>query len=130
MKTGTKGQLYSLKYFTYFCLVHQHSEPKLKELRHYFEDISSCWKDLAVELDLPYKTVKRIDKDNDNIKDKCYDMFSTWLERSPEACWCNIVRALKKCEMLKLAKDIENYFLSTQLAIMQKHLRCKKSAAK
>ena len=81
-------------------------------MRHYFEDISSCWKDLALELDLPYKTVKSIDKDNDNIKDKCYDMFNTWLERLPDACWCHIVKALKNCNMSKLAKDIEEYFLS------------------
>ena len=78
----------------------------------FFEDISLSWKELALELDLPYKTVKRIDQDHDNIKDKCYDMFNTWLERSPDACWCYIVKALKECNMSKLAKVIEESYLS------------------
>ena len=110
--TETKEWLASFKYFTYFYLVHQHCEPKLKEIHHYFEGISSCWKELALELDLTYKMIKSIDKDNYRIKDKLYDMFNTWLERSPDACWCNIVEALKKCRMSKLAKDIEEHFLS------------------
>ena len=63
-------------------------------------------------MDLPYKTVKTIDKDNDNTKDKCFDMFNTWLERSPNACWCHIVNALKKHNKSKLAKDIEESYLS------------------
>ena len=95
-----------------FFIGHQYHEPALKELSHYFEDISSCWKELALELDLPYKTVKRINQDHSNIKDKCYDMFSTWLERSPDACWCHIIFALNECKMFKLAKDIEESFLS------------------
>ena len=74
--------------------------------------ISSCWKELALELDLPYDTINRINRDHDNIKDKCYDMFNTWLQRSPDACWCHIVNALKMCKMLQLAKDIEESFLS------------------
>ena len=100
------------KCFAHFYLEHQHREPKLKELCHYSDDISSCWKKLALELDLPYATIKRIDKDNDDINDKCFDMFNKWLERSPDTCWCHIVNALKKCNLSKLAKDIEESYLS------------------
>lgn len=39
-------------------------------------------------------------------------MFNTWLQRSPDACWCHIVKALKICNMLQLANDIEKSFLS------------------
>ena len=79
--------------------------------RHY-EAISSCWKELALELNFPYDMINRIDKDHHCIKEKCYDMFDTWLQRSPDACWCHIVQALKMCKMLQLAKDIEESFLS------------------
>ena len=74
--------------------------------------MSSCWKELALELDLPLETINRIDNDHDHIKEKCYDMFNTWLQRSPDASWCHIVNALKMCKMLQLAKDIEESFLS------------------
>ena len=83
--------------------------------RHY-EAVSSCWKELALEVDFPYETINRINKDHDNIKDKCYDMFNTWLQRSPNACWCHIVNALKQCKMLQLAKDIEKSFLGKYVA--------------
>ena len=67
---------------------------------------------LALELDLQFETINTINKDHGNIKDKCLNMFNTWLERSPDACWCHIVNALKMHNMLLLAKDIEQSFLS------------------
>ena len=96
----------------YLQLGHKHHRPKLKELCRHYEAVSYCWKELALELDLPLETINRIDNDHDRIKDKCYDMFNTWLQRSPDACWCHIVNALKMCKMLQLAKDIEESFLS------------------
>ena len=93
-------------------LGHQYHKPKLKELCRYSEAISSCWMDLALELDLQFETINTINKDHDNIKDKCRNMFNTWLERSPDACWCHIVNALKVHNMLQLANDIEQSFLS------------------
>ena len=92
--------------------MHQHHRPKLKELCRYSEAISLCWVDLALELDLPYETINTIDNDHNHIKEKCRSMFNTWLERSPNACWCHIVNALKMHAMLQLAKDIEQSFLS------------------
>ena len=93
-------------------LGHKYLKPKLKELCRHYEAISSCWKELALELNFPYDTINRINKDHHCIKEKCYDMFNTWLQRSPDACWCHIVQALKMCKMLQLAKDIEESFLS------------------
>ena len=69
---------------------------------------------MALELDLPAQTINRINKDHDCIEDKCYDMFDTWLQRSPDACWCHIVKALKMRNMLQLANDIEKSFLSEE----------------
>ena len=77
----------------------------------YSEAVSSCWKELALELNFPYETIDRIDNERARIKDKCYDMFNTWLQRSLDACWCHIVNALKMHNMLQLAKNIEESFL-------------------
>jgi len=94
-----------------YLLGHQHHKPELKELCHYSEAVSSCWKELALELDLPYETINTINIDHDCIKNKCYYMFNAWLHRS-DACWCHIVKALKMIKMLQLAKNIEESFLS------------------
>ena len=93
-------------------LDHQHHKPKLKELCRYSEAFSSCWVELGLELDLPNETITTIDKDHNRIKDKCREMFNTWLQRSPDACWCHIVNALKMHNMVQLAKNIEESFLS------------------
>ena len=97
---------------SYVQLGHKYHKPRLKELCRHYEAVSSCWKELALELDLSYDTINRIDNDHDRIKEKCYDMFNTWLQRSPDACWCHIVNALKMCKMLQLSKDIQESFLS------------------
>ena len=78
----------------------------------YNEAVSQDWKQVALELNLQGETVNRINKDYNCLKDKCYEMFNTWLQRTPEACWCHMVNALKMCKMLKLAKDIEESFMS------------------
>ena len=86
---------------------HQYCKPKLKELCRYSEDVSKCWIDLALWLDLPSKTIDTLDIDCTRIKDKCRYMFDKWLERSPDPCWCEIVEALKMIEMSHLATNIE-----------------------
>ena len=93
-------------------LGHQYHKPKLKELCRYSDSVSPYWKKLALELDFPYEVVDRIDNDHNRLTDKCYDMFNTWLQRSPDACWCHIVNALKMCNMLQMARNVEETFLS------------------
>ena len=95
---------------------HQYCKPRLKELCRYSEDISKCWTDLALELDLSSKTINTLDIDYSRTKDKCRNMFDTWLERSPDPCWCEIVGALKMIKMSHLATDIEAEYLGRQLS--------------
>jgi len=90
---------------------YQHCRPKLKELCHYSDTISSCWKDLALELNLPQETVNTIDNDHSRIKDKCYHMFSKWLQRTPNSCWSHIVQAMKNVDLLQAAKEVEDAYL-------------------
>ena len=96
----------------YFIIIgHQYYKPRLKELCRYSEDVSKCWTDLALELDLPSKTIDTLDIDYTRIKDKCRHMFNRWLERSPDPCWCDIIEALKMIKMSHLATDIEADYL-------------------
>ena len=96
----------------YFIITgHQYCKPRLKELCRYSEDVAKCWTDLALELDLPSKTVDTLDIDCTRTKDKCRCMFDIWLERSPDACWCEIIEALKMIKMSRLATDIEAKYL-------------------
>ena len=90
---------------------HQYCKPRLKELCRYSEHISTCWTDLALELDLPSETIDTLDVNNSHTKDKCRRMFNTWLERSPDPCWCEIVEALKMIKMSHLATEIEGEHL-------------------
>ena len=96
----------------YHYVGHQRRTPELRELNHYSVSVSPYWKDLALELKLPYATIEMIDGNCSHITDKCREMFNTWLQRSPNACWCYIVNALKVCSKVKLAEDIEESFLS------------------
>ena len=73
----------------------------------YSEDVLKCWTDLALELDLPSKTIDTLDIDCPRTKDKCRRMFDKWLERSLDPCWCELIEALKMIEMSHLATDIE-----------------------
>ena len=77
----------------------------------YSEDVAKCWTDLALELDLPSKTVDTLDIDYTRTKDKCRRMFDVWLERTPDACWCEIIEALKMIKLSRLATDIEAKYL-------------------
>ena len=93
-------------------LGHQYCKPELKELCRHSDAVSLFWKQLALELDFPSETIDRIDKDRDSLTDKCYDLFKTWLQRSPNACWCHIIDALKTRDMLQMARNVEETYLS------------------
>ena len=90
---------------------HQYCKPRLKELCRYSEDVTNCWAELGLELDLPLQTVETLDIDYTRTKEKCRRMFVTWLERSPDPCWCEVVKALEMIKMLHLATEIEAKYL-------------------
>ena len=62
---------------------------------------------MALELGLPFETIKTLDIDCTRIQDKCRQMFDMWLERSPDPCWHKIVEALRMIKMSRLANSIE-----------------------
>ena len=85
--------------------------PKLKELVLYANKITSQWKEVALQLDIPQEVVNTIDINNKETKDKCYHMFNTWLLRTVDSCWCQFVSALRKLDLLETANEIEQKFI-------------------
>ena len=96
-----------------YCLGHhQCSKPKLKELVLYSAKISSYWKEIALQLDIPQEVVNTIDIGNTEVKEKCYHMFQKWLESTINACWCHFVSALKKVKLNEIAREAEQNITS------------------
>ena len=96
--------------YVYYSGTHQHSKLKLKELVLYSSKISSYWKEIALQLDIPQEVVNIVNISNTEVKEKCYRMFQIWLERTVNPCWCHFVSALKKVELLETAREVEQNF--------------------
>ena len=90
------------------ALDHQQSKPELKELVRYSRKIARVWKQLALELSLSAEDVDVIDINHDDVNDKCYEMFNTWLRQTCDPCWCQVANALKIVKLNEVAIAVEN----------------------
>lgn len=86
---------------------HQYCKPELKELCQYTEQISTSWDRVALELNLTSEIIDAIEVDSVRTDGRCRRMFNTWLQRSHDPCWCEIVEALKMVKLSCLAIDVE-----------------------
>ena len=86
--------------------------PKLNHLKHIIRNeqgVTAKWYDIGLEL-LDNDTVAL-----DNIKmnyqsdvdERCTEMFKKWLEKTPDAKWNQLVRALKKVGLIAAAYNIK-----------------------
>ena len=57
--------------------------------------------------------VTTIDRDCDRLKEKCYEMFQTWVQQTANPCWCQIIGALESVELFQLAMKIKCKYLNT-----------------
>ena len=89
---------------------HLQSKPQLKELVHYSDKIVTCWKQLALQLSLSPEVVDRIDVNHSDVNDKCYHMFSSWLKRTCDPCWCQVASAFKMVKLNEAAGEIKKKF--------------------
>ena len=89
---------------------HQRSKPELKELVLYSDKIVKCWNDFALQLSLSPEVVNRIDVNHIDVRNKCSNMFNTWLEMTPNSCWCQVVNAFKMVKLNEAAREIEKKF--------------------
>ena len=89
---------------------HQQSKPELRELVHYSDKLATCWRQLALELSLSPEDINIINANHNDIKNKCYYMFHTWLERTCDPCWCQVASAFEMVKLYAAAKEIEKKF--------------------
>lgn len=78
--------------------------------------MATCWKHVALELDLPLEVVEKIDVERAafSISDKCYSVFSAWFKRftNDKLCWCRIVHAFEMVGLKDVAKQVKESHLS------------------
>ena len=89
---------------------HQRSKPELRELVLYSDKIAKYWNEFALQLSLSSEAVNRIDVNHSDVRNKCFDMFKIWLERTPNPCWCQVVDAFKMVKLNEAAREIEKKF--------------------
>ena len=94
-----------------FYTDHQHKEPELREIVHYFDYFVFVCKELALELKLSPQKVNAIFSDTTMSKERLYGIFNTYLMITPSPCWCHIILALRKIGLLPVADMIEEKFL-------------------
>ena len=70
------------------------NKPEPKHLMKYSTEIAHYWQHIALLLGIPKGRVSTIDLNNKRIEQKCFDLFDTWLGRTPHACWCDFIQAL------------------------------------
>ena len=88
------------------------AKPKLRELALEMDQLSwSDVKSLAIQLDIGYATLRRIEDANQDISDPKNSTMEIWLETDSTASWKKIVRALNAIQKNELAKNIEKKYV-------------------
>ena len=86
----------------------------LKDLVVYSNQISMCWKDIAIQLGVPRCEIAKIDSDNTGVVNKCFELFVYLLKYNPSVCWCHFIKALKKVGLYQVAEEAEHKYLGSQ----------------
>ena len=75
--------------------------------------MATCWRRIALELDIPEEEVEKINVEHSTISDKCYSVFSTWLKRftNDRLCWCRIVDAFKMAGLVEVSEKVKECHL-------------------
>ena len=90
--------------------VHQCNEniPDPKELTKYFSNISSCWKEIALHLNISEDKISEIERSSpSNVRNQCYEMLKTWRQQSKiSPCWCHFAKALYNVEQHRVEEEV------------------------
>ena len=92
--------------------------PKLSDLIRYSKKISGYWKEIAVLLGIEDK-IAAIDIDNQHTEKKCFDMFTTWLERTINPCWCHFIQALYDVRLDNIAEDAAPHIVTLRTPVAE-----------
>lgn len=97
------------------------ARPKLRELALELEDLSwSEVKSMAIQLDMEFTTLKRIEERNSEISDRVLSAMETWLKTDTKASWRRIIRALNAIRLNVLAEEIERkHYVSSVKSLPQ-----------
>ena len=105
------------------CFIDDHhcneNKPNMKDLIEYIDDISDSWEKIAIHLELGNK-ISTINRDHQSTSNKCIYMFITWLERTTEPCWCNIIQSLHKVGLFSVAEKAKTHLKVRESALPSK----------
>ena len=90
---------------------HHCYEPKLDELMENYAELLSDWKSIAWKLKILEHETEVIEKDYNNLKDRCNKMFGIWLQKTARPCWCHYVEALRAVKLHNLAERLTATYL-------------------
>ena len=79
----------------------------------YSDNITAYWKVIALRLGVTENRITMIDIDHLIVRDKCFDMFKTWLEISVNPCWCHFIQALHDIQLLSVAEEAKTHLQLT-----------------
>ena len=87
------------------------NKPELKDLvANFSTKISTCWKDVALQLKIPKHKVDTIEINHPNrVEDMCREMLGTWLQTQVSPCWCNFAGALSTVGLNDVAEEAKTY---------------------
>ena len=82
------------------------------------EDITTKWYDLGLELNISNGVLKMIKLDHHlDAHACCCRMFDTWLERTPDANWEQLVTALNNIRLHTAADAVDKQYISGKAII-------------
>ena len=71
------------------------TSPELKDLLKYSLSISTCWREIALNLNISQDRISTIEASySTDAQKQRLEMFNTWLQSNSSACWCDFVQAL------------------------------------
>ena len=87
------------------------NKPELKDLvANFSTKISTCWKDIALQLKIPKHKVDAIEINHPNrVENMCHEMLGFWLQTQISPCWCNFAGALSTVGLNDVAEEAKTY---------------------
>ena len=96
--------------------------PALKFFNKHVRDGCSCkWHDLGLELLKPEFEEKLyiIKANNNELNERCKEMFHLWLTTDSSATWLKLIQALRVVDLKTLADKIEGMLMPMEEPILQ-----------
>ena len=87
--------------------------PTVKELHDELKDLKK-WETFGISLRcMEYPIIEEIKKDEHDTENQKLKLYAKWLNVCPDASWEDVIRALKRAEEFRLAKQVEEKKMDT-----------------